>query len=348
MMDGRWFDDAARDLGRGVSRRRVLAGLAAVALGVPVVGRAGVQGQGGESCGAAVCGPGEFCCNSSCSVCAPLGGACTTQACAPCASEGQSCADGPGCCEDLACSNPDDPANGVCTASASPPACRTNTDCPGGTICCEDGLCCPGEVECVTAADCPPDPSGCNLVGCSDDGHCVTTLMACCAAEGESCGDGCCGGLVCLPDDGGGATCQGCSAEGGPCGDGRPCCPGGGLTCEQDEAGGAQGGGVCVVGGPACMPEGALCDPDHCCGGLRCRPHPQGYSVCVVRGDPNPPTSAPQEPAAPTPRAGRIRALPRTGGGAPNGRLGSTLLALMAGAAAAIAGGLRPARQPRS
>ncbi|HMJ12411.1 MAG TPA: hypothetical protein VK524_13395 [Polyangiaceae bacterium] len=33
------------------------------------------------TCGSAVCGKGEFCCNASCSTCAPRGGACTQQVC---------------------------------------------------------------------------------------------------------------------------------------------------------------------------------------------------------------------------------------------------------------------------
>ena len=35
----------------------------------------------GQKCGRNVCGKGQFCCNSSCSQCAPLGGACTMQFC---------------------------------------------------------------------------------------------------------------------------------------------------------------------------------------------------------------------------------------------------------------------------
>jgi hypothetical protein len=35
----------------------------------------------GELCGGSVCGPGEYCCNPSCGICAPLGGACTHQVC---------------------------------------------------------------------------------------------------------------------------------------------------------------------------------------------------------------------------------------------------------------------------
>jgi hypothetical protein len=36
---------------------------------------------GGGQCGTRVCGSSQFCCNESCSICAPLGGACTQQFC---------------------------------------------------------------------------------------------------------------------------------------------------------------------------------------------------------------------------------------------------------------------------
>lgn len=35
----------------------------------------------GESCGHTECGAGQFCCNRSCSICAPTGGSCTQQQC---------------------------------------------------------------------------------------------------------------------------------------------------------------------------------------------------------------------------------------------------------------------------
>jgi len=38
---------------------------------------------GGGQCNQAVCTSGQFCCNYSCSTCAPLGGACTQQYCPP-------------------------------------------------------------------------------------------------------------------------------------------------------------------------------------------------------------------------------------------------------------------------
>lgn len=37
---------------------------------------------GGVPCGNKVCGPGTFCCNASCGICAPLGGFCIQIACA--------------------------------------------------------------------------------------------------------------------------------------------------------------------------------------------------------------------------------------------------------------------------
>lgn len=82
-MENQRFDEIARALGRGASRRRVLAGLVATAFGV-IGGRSvGAQSTtvGGEVCGSAVCGAGEFCCNDSCSTCASIGGACTLQLC---------------------------------------------------------------------------------------------------------------------------------------------------------------------------------------------------------------------------------------------------------------------------
>jgi hypothetical protein len=40
-----------------------------------------VEANGGEPCNETTCGPQEFCCNFSCSICAPRGGVCTQQFC---------------------------------------------------------------------------------------------------------------------------------------------------------------------------------------------------------------------------------------------------------------------------
>lgn len=37
--------------------------------------------DGGQPCNQTHCGPREFCCNFSCSICAPIGGFCTQQFC---------------------------------------------------------------------------------------------------------------------------------------------------------------------------------------------------------------------------------------------------------------------------
>ena len=43
----------------------------------------GAEAMAGESCNQRTCGQNQFCCNYSCSICAPLGGACTQQICPP-------------------------------------------------------------------------------------------------------------------------------------------------------------------------------------------------------------------------------------------------------------------------
>lgn len=89
------FDDLAKALATGTSRRGVLKGLAGGAAGTALAVLSGRDADAkrkkpkkskkgaaqGEPCNATVCGPGEFCCNFSCSICAPLGSSCTQQFC---------------------------------------------------------------------------------------------------------------------------------------------------------------------------------------------------------------------------------------------------------------------------
>src|SRR5262245_19998213 len=55
----------------------------------------------GQECGKSVCQDGEFCCNASCGICAPEGGACILIACAPdevpCGDK--TCPAGSSCCD---------------------------------------------------------------------------------------------------------------------------------------------------------------------------------------------------------------------------------------------------------
>ncbi len=149
-MDGQRFDAVTKALAAGTSRRAVLrtalggmgAGLLAL-VGVADAGAAskrscakackqrfrpgrargqcisacarGNGGGNGEStpCGSNVCGAGEFCCNESCGICAPIGGGCTEQFCG-----GEPCGDAV-CGPEEFCCNPScgicAPMGGVCT-----------------------------------------------------------------------------------------------------------------------------------------------------------------------------------------------------------------------------------------
>jgi hypothetical protein len=122
-MDDQRFDNVTRALRSGASRRRVLRGLMAAAVGGLGVGslRRGAQAQetplsGGEACGGVICGAGDYCCNESCGICAPLGGFCTAQFCGevpgePC--NQVTCGPGEFCCN-WSCSTCA-PAGGACT-----------------------------------------------------------------------------------------------------------------------------------------------------------------------------------------------------------------------------------------
>jgi hypothetical protein len=68
-----------------------------------------------------ICGPGEYCCNESCGICAPLGGGCIEIYCEPPGGEGVPC--GP-------------------------------TVCPAGQVCCNEscGICTPPGGMCIMLA----------------------------------------------------------------------------------------------------------------------------------------------------------------------------------------------------
>lgn len=120
-MDGQRFDEMTRVFATGASRRTVLrAALGGMGAGVLVLiggadagatgkrscvadckrrfGPGRARGQcistcargtgkspstGPVSCGPNVCESGEYCCNESCGICAPIGGACTQEFCGP-------------------------------------------------------------------------------------------------------------------------------------------------------------------------------------------------------------------------------------------------------------------------
>jgi hypothetical protein len=155
------FDSLARNVARGFSRRQVLAGLGAAVIGAIGVSRSPVAAEdvptdsvviiegpvdGGViipeeapvdlnvPCGGTYCTVGQYCCNESCGICAPIGGACTQEFC------GETC--GP-------------------------------TTCGYGEVCCNAscGICVPPGYACAQAAcevcgdvTCRPGESCCNPV----------------------------------------------------------------------------------------------------------------------------------------------------------------------------------------
>jgi len=328
-MDDRRFDEMTRALAGGASRRRVLAGLAAGAIAALSGGRVRAQenaaacaailcetntkccevdGQGtcvpldqpcppgsggGEPCGTAVCGAGEFCCNFSCSICAPLGGACTQQACndagEPPAPAGEPC-NAVTCGVDEFCCNEScsicAPIGGFCTAQfcgdePEPPAgepCNGVT-CGAGEFCCNEScsICAPLGGACTEQFCGEGEPCGDAVCGAGEFccnpscGICAPlggacTQQACddgpiCAPAGDTCFGvigGCCEGLVCTSTDPATGVCAQppatCRGD-ADCAAGitDPCT---GATCD---------GGTCLVTSVLCAPGFVCCGNGTCC-----------------------------------------------------------------------------------
>jgi hypothetical protein len=109
------------------------------------------------------CGAGEYCCNESCGICAPLGAACPAIACQPCGGMGHM----GGCPPGTRC----EPNHG-CVPDGT--QCGMHT-CPMGQYCCNDscGICAPMGAACpqIACADCN-DPAGHGCPpGTQCDGH---------------------------------------------------------------------------------------------------------------------------------------------------------------------------------
>jgi hypothetical protein len=139
---------------------------------------------GGILCGDSTCGPGEYCCNESCSICAPEGGACVRMLCQPgeTACGESTCGAGEYCC---------DPSCGTCALEGEPcpaQACEPKGEpcglnyCGEGELCCNPdcGICVPiggeacGDSWCGESEECcgeqclPCAPGPCVLIECSD------------------------------------------------------------------------------------------------------------------------------------------------------------------------------------
>jgi hypothetical protein len=156
--------------------------------------------------GDAFCEGDEFCCNESCSICAPLvGGTCTLQLCEPPAELGEPCGEtscplGEVCC---------DPSCGRCAVDLD--ACPTSP-CEGvALVPCGEGWCGAGETCCNESCGiCAPIGAACPLVLCDAE-----------PVLGEPCGDTACalGEVCCDP------RCGTCAPEGASCDEVAACGP---------------------------------------------------------------------------------------------------------------------------
>lgn len=112
---------------------------------------------GGQVCNQAICGPGEYCCNESCSRCVPLGEGCTREFCVNEPPQGTRCGTnrcGPGeyCCNESCgiCA----PFGAACIEIFCEPTDGVrcgNTICPPGQVCCNEscGICTPPDGACI-------------------------------------------------------------------------------------------------------------------------------------------------------------------------------------------------------
>ena len=241
-MDDHRFDNLARSLATGASRRRLLRGLAggaaAAFLGAIGAGRLAAQGtiQPGGECTA----------DSQCSqtggavVCADNGIA-TDGALNCCRNQGGACATGSGCCGALKCSN------GVCTSAAGAlplgAACTADVECSqvgGPVVCADNGLPFDGPRNCCRNAGgaCTASTHCCAGLSCGANQTCTTgtpppppsgtlPLGAACT-ETSQCAQPGTGGAVVCADNGiatdGALNC--CRNAGGACTAGANCCAG--------------------------------------------------------------------------------------------------------------------------
>jgi hypothetical protein len=149
-------------------------------------------------CGDRFCEGDEFCCNESCSICAPLdGGTCTQQICVPDPGPGiacgvNTCGVGEVCCDEDCglCGASDEvcPDDGCGQLQITP--CGDNF-CHGGEFCCNEscGICAPEGGYCNLML-CEPHPAleeTCGDTACPIGTVCCNPTCGICAAPGEGC-----------------------------------------------------------------------------------------------------------------------------------------------------------------
>lgn len=267
-MDNQRFDDLARAVAVGASRRRVLAGLvgaAAAAFGVARL-RGAVAQEGGLPPGS-VCTTVADCSQDGGEVVCGDNGVATDTGLNCCRNEGGFCGSGAGCCGALACSQ------GVCTAETAvvlaQPAAATPVadDAPAETPGVEETATAAlllGET-CTATAECLPSPNG--PVICASNEIEGDGALNCCLDDGAACGNDstiCCGRNLCV-DGVCAAPVFGDLAAGAICVETIECSQAVGPTVCGDNGLAADGASTC------CHLEAVACATDEeCCAGLLC------------------------------------------------------------------------------
>ena len=152
---------------------------------------------GGEPCGAAVCGAGQACCNASCGICLPPGGACTQEICEPPKAECRADADCrafafmcTGCdCLALAPDDPEPACGGPGVQCFADPCLNKKAVCESGRCVIAGASSCPaGTVSQQVCLEC--GPAG----GCAKQTDCARacTQDSECGAGQARCLDGLC------------------------------------------------------------------------------------------------------------------------------------------------------------
>ena len=304
-MDGTRFDDIAKTLARGTTRRRLLAGLAG-----GVLGALGLRGAGAQvsqaQCGNVVCktdpggcAPGCVCCvysngNSRCrppGTCSPGSVACPAdrprvdpvRGCVQCLDATQ-CPAPAGACEAVTCTN------GVCGVGPAPAGtvCRPAIGpCDVAETCTGSSTVCPPDAKLADTTPCDADGDACTVGDACQAGFCVPGLPRECrpcqecsggdcvpVATDTRCPAGCCGGICCRDDEtcvAGSCQAVACITVGNICNTTDNQCCAADPTCAQSCSGVTtccrQPGGTCEDTCDCCGST-SQCVGSRCCRGL--------------------------------------------------------------------------------
>lgn len=223
-MDGERFDRLTRSFGRGLSRRRAIAAVAA-AVGAIVAGRA----------------PSARAITPPLIPCGGIGGwACPT---------GYVCVDAPDDSCDPAAGGAD--CGGYCVLETDYNPCAAIL-CLEGTTCCPNcgGICVPAGTPCSDDL-CPGEP--CGATYCAGGEYCCNPSCSICAPFGGGCTEQYCGGEPC------GTTT--CGADEYCCNSSCSVCARLGEGCTREYCGGGSIGEVC---GDTVCPSGQVCCNSSC------------------------------------------------------------------------------------